>query len=67
MTAKSSLSPLNLSAGGGVSSDLNMSGNSSDRDFVPLNGPEGGGGGQVERSAVPSLWSEIEASEPVDE
>uniref|UniRef100_A0A1I8C1M1 Uncharacterized protein n=1 Tax=Meloidogyne hapla TaxID=6305 RepID=A0A1I8C1M1_MELHA len=61
------LSPLNLSAGGGVSSDLNMSGNSSDRDFVPLNGPEGGGGGQVERSAVPSLWSEIEASEPVDE
>uniref|UniRef100_A0A915MYW5 Uncharacterized protein n=1 Tax=Meloidogyne javanica TaxID=6303 RepID=A0A915MYW5_MELJA len=69
ITAKSSLSPLNLSAGGGVSSDLNMSGNSSDRDFIPLNGPEGGdeGGGQVERSMVPSLWSEIEASEPVDE
>nr|CAD2164734.1 unnamed protein product [Meloidogyne enterolobii] len=69
ITAKSSLSPLNLSAGGGVSSDLNMSGNSSDRDFIPLNGPEGGdeGGGHVERSMVPSLWSEIEASEPVDE
>uniref|UniRef100_A0A915NXH9 Transport and Golgi organization protein 1 n=1 Tax=Meloidogyne floridensis TaxID=298350 RepID=A0A915NXH9_9BILA len=69
ITAKSSLSPLNLSAGGGVSSDLNMSGNSSDRDFIPLNGPEGGdeGGGQVERSMVPSLWSEIEASEPADE
>uniref|UniRef100_A0A915N9Z3 Oxysterol-binding protein n=1 Tax=Meloidogyne javanica TaxID=6303 RepID=A0A915N9Z3_MELJA len=69
ITAKSSLSPLNLSVGGGVSNDLNMSGNSSDRNFIPLNGPEGedAGGDQVERSMVPSLWSEIEASEPVDE
>ncbi|KAF7633490.1 hypothetical protein Mgra_00007073 [Meloidogyne graminicola] len=71
INSKSSLnSPLNLSTvcGGGISSDLNMSGNSSDRDFVPLNEEEEvcGGVGQEEQNVI-NLWSEIETSEPVDE
>ena len=61
-------------SGGGMSSDLNMSGNSSDREFINVecDGPTaGGGGGGREgggsRSGVPSLWSEIDATEPIEE
>lgn len=61
---------MNLS-GGGMSSDLNMSGNSSDREFINVecDGPTAGGGreGDGNRSGVPSLWSEIDATEPIEE
>ncbi|KAL3085880.1 hypothetical protein niasHT_034110 [Heterodera trifolii] len=56
--------PVNMSRGG-LSADLNMSANSSDQGFVPLSSPDGGGA-RI-RSAVPSLWSEIDTNEPVEE
>ncbi|KAL3085806.1 hypothetical protein niasHT_034214 [Heterodera trifolii] len=62
--AKSLASPVNMSRGG-LSADLNMSANSSDQGFVPLSSPDGGGA-RI-RSAVPSLWSEIDTNEPVEE
>ncbi|KAL3069680.1 hypothetical protein niasHS_015914 [Heterodera schachtii] len=62
--AKSLASPVNMSRGG-LSADLNMSANSSDQGFVPLSSPDGAGA-RI-RSAVPSLWSEIDTNEPVEE